>query len=214
MKRLFLFLLLLGCSGCLGHDVSAQERADVREARHDLYHCEGCEAIYEHAFDKLEAEIVIPPEGEPGERLVIDGVVYQTDGVTPAPGVVLYAYHTNAEGVYPTRGDETGWARRHGYLRGWAKTDVHGRYRLQTIKPGPYPGRADPAHIHLTIKEPDHREYWIDEILFDGDPRLTAALRNRLEDRGGSGIVRLTRDDAGTWHGTRDVRLEPHPEDP
>ena len=75
-------------------------------------------------------------------------------------------------------------------------------------------GEQIPAHIHLTIKEPNRREYWIDEIVFEGDSRLTAALRNRLEDRGGSGIVRLTRDDAGTWHGTRDVRLEPHPEDP
>ena len=211
MKLLFLFLLL---QSALGRYASAQEKADVREARPDLYRCEGCEAIYEHSFDDLGAHVVIPPEGEPGEKLVIDGVVYQTDGVTPVPGVVIYAHHTNAEGVYPTRGDETGWARRHGYLRGWAKTDVHGRYRLRTIKPGSYPGRASPAHIHLTIKEPGEREYWIDEIVFDGDPSLTTAFRERLEDRGGSGIVRLTRDDAGTWHGTRDIRLEPHPENP
>src|SRR5512134_1672562 len=36
--------------------------------------------------------------GEPGERLVITGTIYQNDGRTPAAGVVLYAYHTNAAG--------------------------------------------------------------------------------------------------------------------
>lgn len=189
-------------------------QACAQSTREDLYACEGCEAIYEHPFDDLSWQTVIPPEGEPGEPLLLSGTVYQPDGRTPAPGVVLYAHHTNAEGVYPTRGDETGWARRHGYLRGWVKTDAEGRYRFQTIRPAHYPGRSGPAHIHLIVKEPDRPEYWIDDVVFEDDPAVTPRYRRERRDRGGSGIIRLTRDEDGTWHGTRDVILEPHPEKP
>ena len=55
---------------------------------------------------------------ELGERLVVVGTVYLEDGLTPAPGVLIYAYHTNAQGKYPKRGDEAGNGRLHGYLRG------------------------------------------------------------------------------------------------
>ncbi len=40
------------------------------------------------------------------------------------------------------------------------------------LKPAAYPGRTDPAHIHITIKEPDKSEYYIDDFLFDDDPLL------------------------------------------
>ena len=187
--------------------------ACAQQPRPDLYRCEGCEAIYEHAFDDLDWQTVIPPEDEPGEPLVLEGTVYETDGTTPAADVVIYAYHTNAQGVYPTRGDETGWARRHGYLRGWIKTDDEGRYRFRTIRPASYPGRETPAHIHMTVKEPGHPEYWIDAVVFESDPYVSASSRGGGEARGGSGVIRLTRDADGVWRGTRDIRLEPHPED-
>jgi protocatechuate 3,4-dioxygenase beta subunit len=122
--------------------------------------------------------------------------------------VVVYAYHTNAAGVYPTRGNETGWGRRHGYLRGWIVTDSSGQYRFETVRPGAYPGREDPAHIHMTVKEPGRREYWIDEVVFEDDPRVTARYRAAQGNRGGSGIIRLHRDGTGTWAGRRDIILE------
>lgn len=199
-------LIILG--GLLTASACAQQAA-----RSDLYVCEGCEAIYEHAFDHLSWQTTIPPDGEPGEPLILSGTVYQTDGTTPAPGVVVYAHHTNAEGIYPTRGIEEGWARRHGYLRAWIKTDAEGRYQFRTIKPGSYPNRKTPAHIHLTVKEPDQPEYWIDEILFEDDPHVTTGIRKGAQNRGGSGIIRLTRDEEGIWHGTRDIILEKHPTD-
>jgi protocatechuate 3,4-dioxygenase beta subunit len=178
------------------------------QSRPDLYRCEGCEAIHEHAFDGLTWRTVIPPDGEPGEPMVITGRVYLPDGTTPAPGVVVYAYHTNAAGVYPTRGTEEGWGRRHGYLRGWVMTDAAGDYRFETIRPGAYPGRSDPAHVHMTVKEPGRREYWIDEIVFTDDPLVTAAYRARVDDRGGSGIVTPGRDESRQWTIRRDIVLE------
>jgi len=127
----------------------------LAQSRPDLFRCEGCEAILELSFADLTWTVRIPPAGEPGDPLTLTGTVYRPDGRTPAAGVIVYAYHTNAEGVYPTRGDERNWARRHGYLRGWIKTNDQGQYRFETIRPGPYPGRSDPAHIHLIVKEPD-----------------------------------------------------------
>lgn len=155
----------------------------------------------------LSASIRIASPDEPGERLVLTGTVYQSDGVTPASDILIYAYHTNNEGVYPKRGDETGNGQRHGYLRGWLRTDADGSYRIESIRPMPYPGRSNPAHIHMTIKEPGRDEYWIDSVMFDDDPLLTDAARADLPGLGGSGIIKLTRDDQGTWHGARDIVL-------
>lgn len=181
--------------------------------RADLYDCEGCEAIYERPFDDLTWSATISGEEEAGESLVLSGTVYAPDGSTPAKDVILYAYHTNAEGVYPTRGDEKGWERRHGYLRGWIKTDEAGRYRFRTIKPGSYPGRSgSPAHIHMTVKEPGKHEYWIDDVFFDDDPFVTDAVRRNRRNRGGNGIVSLTAGEDGVLHAVRDIVLERHPD--
>jgi protocatechuate 3,4-dioxygenase beta subunit len=180
----------------------------VAQARPDLYRCEGCEAIHEHRHDDLPWTTRIGAPTEPGEPMILEGTVFRPDGVTRAPGVVIYAYHTNAAGVYPTRGGEQGWERRHGYLRGWVRTNDRGEYRFETIRPGAYPGRNDPAHVHLTIKEPDRQEYWIDEVVFEDDPRVTPGHRARLENRGGSGVVRPARDGSGRWLARRDITLE------
>jgi protocatechuate 3,4-dioxygenase beta subunit len=150
----------------------------------------------------LSAEARIAGPDEPGERLVITGTVYRKDGRTPAPGVVIYAYHTNAEGIYPTRGDETGNARRHGYLRGWVKTDGQGRYRFSTIRPGSYPSRMSAAHIHMTVREPGREEVSIKETLFEGDPLLNEREREH-------GVaIKLARGQDGVWTGVRDIVLE------
>lgn len=156
--------------------------------------CEGCEAIYENTtpFDQLKALVWLPDwHQDSSRRLAVNGVVFKADGKTPAPGVILYIYHTDQTGVYPSRGDEKGWGRRHGYLRGWMKTNEKGEYKFFTRRPAAYPGRTDPAHIHIIIKEPDKNEYWIDEFVFDDDPLLTPERRKKLEDRGGSGILMI-----------------------
>jgi protocatechuate 3,4-dioxygenase beta subunit len=193
----------------LGAIVLLACRSDGQPTRPDLYQCEGCEAIYDRSHDGLPWETTIPPAGEPGSRLVIDGRVLKADGRTPAPNVVVYAYHTNAAGVYPQPAVATGtWSRRHGYLRGWARTNALGEYRFITIRPAPYQNRSDPAHIHMVVKEPGRREYWIDEIVFTDDPLVDARYRARAQNRGGNGISTPTRDPDGTWRVRRDITLE------
>ena len=87
------------------------------------------------------------------------------------------------------------------------KTDEQGRYKFHSVKPAPYPGRNIPAHIHPIIKEPDKNEYYIDEIRFDDDPLLTKEERVKEEKRGGSGIIKHTKNQDGVWIGRRDVVL-------
>lgn len=170
--------------------------------------CEGCEAIYENTipFEELPSHDTLPGYYEPGIKLLVIGRVLKADGKTPAPGVVLYLYHTNTEGIYPVKGNEKGWERRHGYLRGWLKTNEKGEYSFLTIRPGAYPGRNNPAHIHITIKEPGRNEYWIDDFHFDDDPILTADARKHFSNRGGNGIIKTTMAD-GMMTGSRDIVL-------
>ncbi len=155
--------------------------------------CEGCKAIYESPvdFEKLNNMCWLPDWKEAGTTLAVNGTVYKADGI-PAAGVIIYIYHTDQTGHYPTKGTESGWGKRHGYIRGWMKTNEKGEYKFFTLKPQPYPGRKDPAHIHVAIKEPGKNEYWIDDYVFDDDPLLTDEKRNNLENRGGSGILLIS----------------------
>ena len=156
--------------------------------------CEGCEAVFEYGDWQLTTVATLPDFDRPGPRLELRGTVYAPDGRTPAAGVILYIYHTNQSGVYATRGGETGWARRHGFIRGWIRTDETGRYTFQTLKPGSYPDRSQPAHIHGTILEPDGRYYWIDSWHFRGDPLLDEEAEDANTAYGGSGIVEPQRE--------------------
>lgn len=143
--------------------------------------------------------------------MVLRGVVRQADGVAPAAGVVVYAYQANAAGLYANGSDESAQSRRHGRLRGWARTGADGRYRFDTIKPAPYPDRSMPAHVHIMIAEPARQPYYLDQVVFAGEFGVTADYRARQELRGGSGIVALDRLPDGRWLAVRDIRLERHP---
>jgi protocatechuate 3,4-dioxygenase beta subunit len=169
--------------------------------------CEGCEAIFEYGNRKLNAVDTLPDFNLPGPKMKVTGTIFKHDAKTPAKDIVLYIYHTDQSGIYPKRGDETGWAKRHGYIRGWIKTDADGRYTFYTLRPGAYPGRQNPEHIHPTVKEAGVKEYWIDEYLFDDDPILTAKERARQEGRGGKGIIKPTKDKSGMQIVKRDIIL-------
>lgn len=130
-----------------------------------------------------------------GKKLLITGTIYEADGKTPAPGVILYYYHTDTEGLYADAPGLNPKVKRHGYIRGWVRSDEHGNYSIYTLRPGAYPNAEESAHIHLSIKEPDiEQAYWIDELVFDDDPLLTTEKRTNLQNRGGSGILRLLKD--------------------
>ena len=162
--------------------------------------CEGCEFVFQGIPTQLASDSRIAPPDEPGEPLVLEGVARRLDS-SPASGVIVCAYHTNAGGVYPKD------ATFHGRLRGWAQTDSDGRYRFTTIRPAGYPDGAECAHIHMHVIEPRIGTYYIDNIVFDDDPDLSRELRKRSENgRAGSGVTYPTKRD-GVWHIRRDIVL-------
>jgi protocatechuate 3,4-dioxygenase, beta subunit len=199
--------LILFAWGLLLNNACAQEPSEKKTAGKIGGLCEGCEAIYESPvkFDQLSSTTKLPDYNDAGPKIEISGIVYQRDGRTPAREVVIYVYHTDQTGKYPTHGDEKGWGKRHGYIRGWVKTDKNGFYQFYTLRPKSYPGRKDPAHIHITVKEPDKNEYWIDEYLFADDPLLPSSPTSNP--RGGNGVVKLLPPENGISHATRHIIL-------
>ena len=152
--------------------------------------CEGCEAIFEYGNKTLKKTDTLPDFKQTEPKLKLTGTVFKKDGKTPAENIILYIYQTDRNGIYATKGNEKGWAKRHGFIRGWIKTDKTGKYNFYTFRPSAYPNGIEPEHIHITVKEPNKNEYYIDEFVFDDDPMLTQKERNELGNRGGSGITK------------------------
>lgn len=169
--------------------------------------CEGCEAVFEGLPAQPASVARIAAVGDPGRAMRIAGTVRDERG-RPVPGVIVYAYHTDSAGIYPGRGEASGAVASHGKLRGWARTDDQGRYRFDTIRPGGYPGRDTPEHVHMHVLEVGRCTYYLDDLLFEDDPRLTARMRAQLtHGRGGSGVAMPLRDSEGTWLVRRDIVL-------
>ena len=134
-----------------------------------------------------------PAWQQPGQKLLVIGTIYKPDGKTPAPNVILYYYHTDVYGKYPNSQILDSRVARHGYMRGWIKTNSQGHYAIYTVRPASYPNTQIMAHIHPAIKEPQlEHPYYIDEWVFDDDPFLTNAKRGNMSNRGGSGILKTT----------------------
>ena len=75
-----------------------------------------------------------------GTRLLLTGRVLSTD-CTPLPGALLDFWQCDASGAY----DNAGFV-----LRGHQYADADGRFALETIVPGNYPGRV--RHIHVKVQ--------------------------------------------------------------
>lgn len=201
MRRIRRWLVWAACvTGCLTGGVVATAAPE----------CEYCGAGDAPPHSELSWRAVIAPPEEPGERIVVAGVVYEPDGRTPAPGVLVYVWHTDATGVYPRSSDTRGNAPRHGRLRGWLITDALGRYEIETIKPAPYPDATMAAHIHVTLTRPGQREAYIDDFLFAGDPFLSEREMRASNASGRFGpVLSLVRTEDGTLRAERDLRAPP-----
>jgi protocatechuate 3,4-dioxygenase beta subunit len=194
----FLFFAFSSCSN---------SQTNKKENYRLLGSCEGCEAVFEYGSKQLTNTDTLPDFEKGEKKIKITGTIYQPDGKTPAPGVILYIYHTNQEGVYPPESSSTGWGRRHGYIRGWVKTGADGRYSFYSFWPAVYPSRDAPAHIHPTILEPDGKYYWINEILFEGDPLIPDRDRAEKNIRGGGRSILAMRKEGDLWIGERNIIL-------
>lgn len=211
MKRILIFTLMVvsitaSCANNSPVDDHNQDYCTMDESTL-IGNCEGCEAIFEYGDRTITSELTLPDFNDEGLKIKVTGTVYKPDGTTPAENVILYVYHTNQNGIYENKNNATNWERRHGYIRGWVKTDVNGNYTFYTLKPGIYPSRSSPAHIHITVLEPDCKFYWLGSYHFAGDQLLTDDEINPVSPRGGSsGLLNLIRE-GDLWVGTRDIIL-------
>jgi protocatechuate 3,4-dioxygenase, beta subunit len=194
-RRLIFYMVsfwLLSCKGPVRTEVVSPPKLVTNAAKLVGGGCDGCELMYMGMPNEISSVDTSKGWEEPGQKLLITGKLVQIDGKTPAAGVIIYYWQTDNNGYYSPGEGMSNEAKRHGHIRGWIKTDAGGNYSIYTIKPAPYPNETIPAHIHIAIKEPGiNTEYYIDELVFDDDKLLTTAKRKALENRGGSGVLRL-----------------------
>ena len=112
------------------------------------------------------------PAREPGKRLAVSGVVVGPDGA-PIPGASLYVYQTDAEGYYGVKPESDSQRPR---LKAFLRSDARGAWAFETIRPGSYPDRRAPAHIHFEVTATGFAPRFF-EIVFEGDPFITADMR-------------------------------------
>jgi protocatechuate 3,4-dioxygenase beta subunit len=94
--------------------------------------------------------------GMAGDRLTLAGTVLATD-CRPVRRALLDFWQADAGGQYDNQGYR---------LRGHQFTDAEGRFRLETIVPGLYPGRT--RHIHVKVQAPD-RQVLTTQLYFPGE---------------------------------------------
>lgn len=106
-----------------------------------------------------------------GELIVVSGRVLDIQG-SPVPNARIEIWQANAAGRYNHPADSNPAPidpNFQGY--GLLRTDTRGRYRLLTIKPGPYPdenGAPRPPHIHFDVTGRSSR--LVTQMLFPGEP--------------------------------------------
>lgn len=140
----------------------------------------------------------LTPAKEPGDSLVVSGVVRDADN-KPIPNALVYVYQTDHRGYYsPTTATRDEAPRLFGYL----KTDAQGRYEFRTIRPGGYPDSQVPQHIHYEVTAPGKPKL-VTEFFFPDDPRMKPADREQA--KRDKMLATVSRDADGTQRAVFDV---------
>jgi protocatechuate 3,4-dioxygenase beta subunit len=171
--------------------------------------CGDCGGPFEGMPASFTSHVRIAPVGEPGEPITVTGRVLDADG-KPRSGVIVYAYHTDKDGIYPPPSPPRSVHSDHqGRLRAWAQSDSKGRYTFDTIRPGSYPNTDVPQHIHMHVVERGCATYVLDEMVFTDDPKLTPEMLEALSHGfGGNAVVTPKRVNGGKgWRVVRDIHL-------
>jgi len=95
-------------------------------------------------------------DGVDGDTLVITGTIVSST-CEPHAGALLDVWQCDAQGTY----DNDGFR-----LRGHQFADDEGRFRLETIVPGVYPGRT--RHIHVRV-QPERGRILTTQLYFPGE---------------------------------------------
>lgn len=115
--------------------------------------------------------------GMTGQSLIVAGFVLDQN-CQPIPNAWLDFWQADADGIYDNQGY---------ILRGHQFADGQGRFYLETVVPGQYPGRTE--HIHVKVQPPGGSvltsQLYFPSSANQSDGIFDASLLMQIEDRGG-----------------------------
>lgn len=184
------FILVTGCSGGAPQTTAQPVSTPTDTGKVVGGGCDGCELMYIGMPAAIAPESTSPGWTEGKRRLLITGKILQRDGKTPAPGVIVYYWHTDDQGRYSAKPSTPKAAAVHGHLRGWVQADREGNYTIRTSRPAHYPDEEMAAHIHLSIKEPTIQNEYYADLYFKDDPKyLKHQKKYGTADRAGAEVL-------------------------
>ena len=199
---LFLFIILfVTVSNCLAQP-KQQVKLQWAQTKEGRAICGSCTVPTD-----LSWQVWLIQKGESGKPVVISGIIYKADGVTPDSGVIVFLYQADAGGYYHRPKEDVF----HPRLYGWLITGKDGRYEIHTVKPSPeILAPEEPAHIHAQIFNKEMPEHFLHEFWFDGDSRISPADSRKFAKLGSfSPIITLTKGKDGISRGVRNIKVKP-----
>jgi protocatechuate 3,4-dioxygenase, alpha subunit len=143
-------------------------------------------------FKTFDVELgqTLAPEGVPGQRVHVEGVVLDGIGV-PVKDILIEVWQADANGIYPHPEDPRAADCAPGF-RGWGRviSDFDsGVFAFDTIKPGPTPGRAgrmQAPHLSLWLVSRginiglNTRMYFPEDAALHGADPVLSSIEQRL----------------------------------
>lgn len=116
------------------------------------------------------ADVQLAPPDEPGQKLVVTGVLIRAEDRTPIPGHRFRIFQADTTGEYQAKdpADE-----RTARLSADVTTDAHGRFTVRTILPGVYGTPPGDPHLHLEVggAEPPMHVVYFEGFVQEGTVR-------------------------------------------
>ena len=168
-------LICLFCFTAISYSISAQESIDNSE---DFLNRS---PIYDYTELQLNNTDTIPGFDSKSSKLKISGIIYESDGVTPAKDIILYIDQADENGDFDLRYSNE---KRYVHNRGWIKTAADGSYTFYTYVPGNDRRYNMMQQLFPIVKQPSKEAYEMESFLFDDDPFLTKTCRKRLDKKG------------------------------
>jgi protocatechuate 3,4-dioxygenase beta subunit len=128
----------------------------------------------------------IPGFDSKPNKLKISGVVYESDGITPAKNIIVSIDQADEHGNFNIIDDNGKSAVLNS---GSIKTDDSGMYTFYTYIPGGDRRFNMQQQLFVFITESDNKSYEIPSFLFDEDPFLTKLCRKRITKKGDLGRI-------------------------